>query len=105
MKGKKKYFFYFLILDQLCKDLHIMKHPLQILLFFSFAPIEKNHPGGNAILCSGQIVYKKKKANYRQLTLEKILVIINEFPHSKGMAVIICKTCIVIKEFQTKTQP
>lgn len=83
-----------------------MKHPLQILLFFSFAPIEKNHPGGNAILCSGQIVYiKKKKANYRQLTLEKILVIINEFPHSKGMAVIVCKTCIVIKEFQTKTQP
>lgn len=79
MKGKKKYFFYFLILDQLCKDLHIMKHPLQILLFFSFAPIEKNHPGGNAILCSGQIVYKKKKANYRQLTLEKILVIIMNF--------------------------
>lgn len=50
-------------------------------------------------------VYKKKKANYRQLTLEKILVIINEFPHSKGMAVIVCKTCIVIKEFQTKSQP
>lgn len=34
MKGEKKYFFYFLILDQLYKDLHIMKHPIQILLFF-----------------------------------------------------------------------
>lgn len=70
MKEEKKSFFYFLILDQLCKNLDIIKHPLQFVLFFSFAPIEKktSRRKYNILLRSDSV--KQNPANYRQLTVE-----------------------------------